>query len=401
VRAVRDWLRRNRWIALAVLAVALAALIAALTVPHAKDDRRLGADNAAPNGGRALVQVLRRQGVDVRAVQLSTDVVADTNPQATVLVTDPGLLGTQQLDRLAGTDARDLVLVEPDEYTLSRLAPMLRTAGVAPARSSGPNCSVPAAVTAGSVRAGGRLYQIGLQDNQVSSAVCYPQRAGTGSYAVARTPTRLITVIGQSDLLTNEYLGRQGNAALAMTTLGQQPELIWYVPDPLESAAQSPQPSLGDLLPDWVVWVIVQLVVVAAIVILWRARRLGRLITEPLPVLVRAAETQEGRARLYRQASARGRAAATLRTTTLRRLAARLAASAGTTPRQVVAMTAEATGRSEAGVHTLLLGPTPASDSALVNLADELDTLERALAHPPGTPSAPPTARPDLKGSLH
>ena len=109
-------------------------------------------------------------------------------------------------------------------------------------------------------------------------------------------------------------------------------------------------------------WVIAQLAVVVLVTILWRARRFGRLVPEPLPVVVRAAETQEGRARLYRQASARGRAAATLRTTTLRRLAARLAAPAGTTPDQLVTLVAQATGRdpnAEANLHALLLGPRP------------------------------------------
>ena len=42
---------------------------------------------------------------------------------------------------------------------------------------------------------------------------------------------------------------------------------------------------------------------------LWRARRLGPVVAEPLPVVVRAAETVEGRARLYRRGGARGQAA--------------------------------------------------------------------------------------------
>ena len=54
---------------------------------------------------------------------------------------------------------------------------------------------------------------------------------------------------------------------------------------------------------------------------LWRARRLGPLVTERLPVAIRASETTEGRARLYRKANARDRAAAALRSATRTRLA--------------------------------------------------------------------------------
>jgi hypothetical protein len=115
------------------------------------------------------------------------------------------------------------------------------------------------------------------------------------------------------------------------------------------------------------------------VAMVWRGSRLGKLVPEPLPVVVRAAETQEGRARLYRQASARGRAGATLRTAALRRLAARVAAPAGTAPRQVVALVAAATGRDETALRSTLLGPEPSTDGELVTLADELDAVQNDL----------------------
>ena len=46
---------------------------------------------------------------------------------------------------------------------------------------------------------------------------------------------------------------------------------------------------------------------------LWRGRRLGPLVAERLPAVVRAAETVEGHGRLYRARSPRGQAAAALR----------------------------------------------------------------------------------------
>ena len=45
-------------------------------------------------------------------------------------------------------------------------------------------------------------------------------------------------------------------------------------------------------------------------VVVWRARRLGALATEPLPVVVRAVETTRSLGRLYRRAGDRGHAAA-------------------------------------------------------------------------------------------
>ena len=56
----------------------------------------------------------------------------------------------------------------------------------------------------------------------------------------------------------------------------------------------------------WIVW---QLWLVVVLVALWKGRRLGPLVAEQLPVVVRASETVEGRGRLYRSRRARDRAA--------------------------------------------------------------------------------------------
>ena len=66
------------------------------------------------------------------------------------------------------------------------------------------------------------------------------------------------------------------------------------------------------------------------LVALWRGRRIGPLVAEELPVVVRASETVEGRGRLYRSRRARDRAAQALRTATLQRMLPRLGLGADT-----------------------------------------------------------------------
>jgi hypothetical protein len=353
------------------LIVLVAAGIAALTVPRSGDNDRLGPGNPAPDGARAVVQVLGDQGVTVRPLRNSAAVLDATDASTTIVVTRTGLLGTDQLARLADAAGRGarLVLVEPDEIVLSRLAPQVHTAGQADRETREPGCQDADAQAAGNALAGGLLY------SAETGTVCYGANAAIGPYVRAGD----VTVIGQSGLLTNEHLGQEGNAALALRTLGAEPRLIWYTPDPLELSSSPDAPSLTDLLPSWVFWVAVQLVIAVLVAMVWRGSRLGKLVPEPLPVVVRAAETQEGRARLYRQASARGRAGATLRTAALRRLAARVAAPAGTAPGQVVALVAAATGRDETALRRILLGPEPSTDGELVTLADELDAVQNDL----------------------
>jgi hypothetical protein len=126
--------------------------------------------------------------------------------------------------------------------------------------------------------------------------------------------------------------------------------------------------------------VLAQLVVVVAAVVWWRGRRLGRIVVEPLPVVVRPTETVEGRARLYRRAGARDRAANALRAATLDRMRIRLSLPRGAPPAVVAEAAARRTGRPVPDVVALLAPSTvPPDDAALVALRTALDTLENEV----------------------
>src|SRR5690606_25905753 len=123
--------------------------------------------------------------------------------------------------------------------------------------------------------------------------------------------------------LSNERFDEDGTAALMLRTLGHHEHLTWYLPSTGDTG-QATGPGVGDLLPSWTGPLAAQLLVLVAALAVWRGRGLGRVVTEPLPVTVRAAETTLGRGRLYRRSRSRGHAAAALRAGTARRAAARL-----------------------------------------------------------------------------
>src|SRR5690606_35517589 len=102
-----------------------------------------------------------------------------------------------------------------------------------------------------------------------------------------------------------------------------------------------------------------QLLVLTVVVLLWGGRRLGRVVTEPMPVVVRSAETTLGRGRLYRRARDHAHAAAGLRAGCATRVATRLGVPPSARPEVLVAAVARATGREEAAVGALLYGPPP------------------------------------------
>jgi hypothetical protein len=106
-------------------------------------------------------------------------------------------------------------------------------------------------------------------------------------------------------------------------------------------------------------------------------------VVEPLPVVVRATESVEGRARLYRRGKARGRAADALRTSTLARLRSRLSLPRSADVATIVAAVSLRTGRPDTEVTALLSpGTDPTDDVGLTRLANALDALENEVRHP-------------------
>ena len=364
---VADYWRRWRWPVWVIVALLATALVLGII---SSQNRRgyLDPQGVDHSGAGAVVTLLGELGVEVTEARRTGEVMRAAGPESTVLITVPDLLQADQVDELLGTGA-DLVLVAPSAV-LTDFAPDLAIAGGDLPRSREPACELAEAVRAGSARLGGE-YTGGA-----AASTCYD---GALVVTTLDDDQRLV-VLGTSDPLTNRYLDDDGNAALVLGLLGHHADLIWYRPVPETEAAEAT--PLSELLPDWVVPVAWQLFIAALLAAWWRSRRLGRVVTEPLPVIVRAAETTEGRVRLYRRGRARGHAAATLREAAAVRLRQRLGlpVDAGVTALSEAVGTR--TGRRTEQVAALLGGPEPPDDAALVRLADELDALEMEVRNP-------------------
>jgi hypothetical protein len=169
-----------------------------------------------------------------------------------------------------------------------------------------------------------------------------------------------------------------------LRALGRSDRVVWYVPS-LDDVGVVPDGASGTSITDLVPWVrpvLAWLALVLVVTIVWRARRLGAVVAEPLPVVVRSAETTRGRGRLYRRARAHGHAGAALRAGTAARVAHRLGLPRSADAPTLIDALVRATGRDARDVETLLYGPPPTDDPGLLRLADDLHHLESEVHRP-------------------
>jgi hypothetical protein len=362
---------RRHGVALVIAAGAVAALVVALLVgdPPATS-APLDPDNPGSGGARAVARVLGAQGVDVRVARGAEALEReDVDAATTVLVTSTYLLGESTTRRLLdGLAGAELVVAEPEPGVVAALGLDAQSWSVAPDGDRRAACPDPL-FTELEVR-----VDVGTEYGTASG--CF---SGEHGHLVARPRDRL-TLLGASALLANDQVLRADNAAVALRLLGQHDRLVWYVPDAADLVGDDGV-SIASLLPDWVepgLWILGATVLA---LMLWRARRLGPLVTEPLPVTVKAIETTRSRGRLYRRAGDRAHAAHALRDAARAALATRLhlppTIDEGTLVRQV----ARSTGTAVEHVHDLLsdTGRLPAGDDDLITLANDLATLEREV----------------------
>ncbi|MCT4355961.1 DUF4350 domain-containing protein [Streptomyces sp. Je 1-79] len=346
--------------------------------------------SADAKGSRAVAEILKAQGVTVRVVTTLDEAATAAEADTTLLVTAPDLLTGRQQSVLHGSMTASggrTVLVGAGQASLDTLAPGVTAATSTPVKNREPGCSLPAAVRAGSVDIGGERYTTGT----TAADTCYPDDGLPTLVALPASGGGDTVLLGSADILYNERLDQQGNASLALQLLGSRPHLVWYLPSLSDASATEGTPdgetpeSATDgflaLVPSGWLWGTLQLALAAVLAAVWRARRLGPLVTEPLPVAVRASETTEGRARLYRKGNARDRAGTVLRTATRTRIAPLLgvASQDAHSPDTLIPALSARLSKTPADPRDLLFGPAPADDAALIRLADQLDALEREV----------------------
>lgn len=359
--------RTARWVFLALLVIALVSTLSTyLTAP--RPGGLMEAGSTSPDGAHALVTLLEDRGVDVVVAEDVDDVAAAARPDTLILIAQTFfLLDDAGLDTLADLPG-DRLLVAPAARTRERLAPTIRLDGSVQFGGR-PGCDLREAVTSGDV-------QFGISDSYRSDGDLPVTRCYDGALVRFTESGRTTTVVGSADFMTNAGLLGQGSAALAMNLAGTRDRVIWYAPQRLQGES-SGEASLLDLAPSQVGWAVLQLCLAVVLVAWWRGRRLGPLVAEQLPVVVRASETVEGRARLYRSHRARDRAADALRTAALARLLPRLGLGRSASPPAVTAALTQRVGRDFGSV---LFGPAPGTDAELLELAHHLDDLERQVA---------------------
>lgn len=378
------------WVGLILVVAVASAVLAGM---RGSNQQPLDPENPEDGGMQALARVLEREGVDVdiaRGLPALQD--RQVGSGTTVLVAGTSLLGQD-----AGTTVMDHVR-EADTLLVLNPAPNAGDVLGLPVQASTRSLTAPAEAlcedTVTPWREGDRLARgdvlVSVTGERDGAHACFPPSPGYNAggamsgYVVelAANPAAdrpRVVLAGIGTALTNEHILDEAHAAAGLRLFGSGERLVWYVPVPGDAGEDATAQSLEDLLPDLVLPSVALLLVALAATMVWRGRRLGRVVTEPLPAVVRSVETTQSRSRMYQRAGDRGRALASLQLAARRRLAVRLGLPATAPAEAVVRHAAEATGRHTDDLWRLLADPSAPDDETLVRIAREVRSIEEGM----------------------
>lgn len=391
--AFGTWLGNNKfWLICIAIFLVLSVAAFFATGTGGRDSSRLSITNPAPAGAQAVAEILRDQGVKVNAVDslAGTAAALRSDGGTTVLFQDPRqLLSSEQVAELADAVAATggkLVALNPSPLSTPALAEGFASAGTtAPQEAVAAGCSQSSAVAAEKIDGGTPPFgvpvpvEFPLQIFKGAQNCFVPDGSSSGAGFLALNSEGTVAILGNSGILSNQNLADRGNAALALGLLGSTPELLWYTASVADIPPTQLPPSLAEFTPDWLFPLSMWLLFTALIGMLWKGRRPGPLVVEPLPVIVKSSETLTGRARLYQDAGAAGTAGRELQLAALTRLAQKLRLGHAADPNAVVHSVAAVTGGNADDLAALLLGEPPRNDKDLWTMAVALAALEEEV----------------------
>lgn len=368
--ATPTWRRRHGTTLLIAGAFVLAVVVALVVGGNDRRTAWLDPENPAPDGAQAVARVLADEGVDVSVVR-SADAFDDTELDArtVVVVTSTEELGQNTVDRLVDhARGSRIVLVEPGIAVLAAWELDVDVSHTATNDGVAADCDSPrfAGLTL-------RVDDVLVYDD--GEAGCFVAKRGS---VLRELPD--VTLFGGGEAMSNDQILRGDNAALSLRLLGQGDRVVWYVPQFVDVDLDA-EIGLQALLPRWIRPGFWMLVVASIFLVVWRARRLGRLSTEPLPAVVKAIETTHSRGRLYRKAKDRAHAAEALRKAERERMSQRLGLGAGRDEDALVHAIARHVDRPVPEIAALIgtRAAPPTTDRELIELARDLTQLDREV----------------------
>lgn len=207
---------------------------------------------------------------------------------------------------------------------------------------------------------------------------CFPVSDGAFMVEIDRG-SGTIVLLGGGDIFTNEQIAKADNSVLAVNLFDPQQgsKITFLATEAEESAGRA---GLLALVPDNVYTGLLQLCIAAAALVIWRSRRVGFPVAEPLPVEVPSSQLTVAIGSMLQKSGQSSAAAEVMRDDFRNRLAKLMAMDSGASPESIAEVVSRRTGIDKERLLSLLLDAQVNSDTGLVEYAKKIEDTYREVS---------------------
>lgn len=386
-----------------VVAAVVAILFVTLWIGTPSDVGPLDPRSHEPDGTSALVALLEELGADVEIIA-NLDDLTDAGPEegeghdvALLLWDQLTPESTAALNRWV-SEGNVLVVADPS----SELAPLSSSAVFGDEEVEAQLEDLDREMLPDGVDVGKGRCDIGaLDDAQIRSVrpVSWPVTyrvtegaqscfgSGDEAFIVANARAEgTIVSVGGPTLATNAALGFDDNAPVLAALLAPREGTRVAVLEPdLQGATAEGEETLGDLVSPLAWFVAAQAGLAFVVYALWRARRLGKPLSEPQPVKVASSELVAAVGSLLERSGSAQHAAELLRADLRRDLTRQLGLSPHLSPQQLASVIESRSSLDEGWLHWALSDWPVESDAQLLQVSQAVDVVRKEVLESVGT----------------
>lgn len=376
----------------------LLAMLANVVFNRAVDGRWLSPTSTSTNGAGALAAIVQNRGVELRHIDtqekfsqiseiISQETLKDTDSAetrkeaVTILVINPDSLSAPEVSELLETGANIVLITKNYFWNLNdwgfssnELLVDREAADNSPVKA---NCADSRAVSAKTIEPIDKLF---AYNSSSISTSCFTlgNETGTDNLAVLLTSKKFpqVSALSTGTIWENKNLQKAGNAALALNFLGQSKYLFWI--ENYSSFGNETEP-LSEFTIPWLNVLFTSSLFCVLWLLLYQARRFGKLVPEPMPVIVPAGEADLGRAQLYRASRDFPHLAKIKRANFIASYSTKYGLTYQSSSEQISGVFAQQSGNSTTLINELLFTRTIRTENDLQKLEKELQQLHQQL----------------------
>jgi hypothetical protein len=363
--------RRKKWLPAVVGCLAVLLLVGLQAIDPIERAAPYDLDSASPSGTKAFRLLMEEAGARVtRQARPAGDTA--------VLVQDTLTpRETQDLERWVADGG---TLIVADVWSSLRVS-LLQLDGTNRADKLTPRCAAPYVQGVTSIEPGVERAAPVLVSSDEADVSCFRIESGVYLQEHAVGSGRVIDLAGPA-IFTNDKLGKADNAVLLVNLLqpSSRSPVTYLETQDVASVEPIEGETLDELIPDRVKQASLMLLIAGALLIVWRWRRFGKPIEEPMLVRVPASQLTIAVGDLMQTAGRTDAAVAMLRNDLRRTICDIVGLPVTSSPESIAAVAAERTGVDRARL-LRVLAETPVDAKSLVAFAQHVEDLHREVTH--------------------